>query len=88
MLSHYRLLKLYCYKPNGMERLNYNCALSPGRILTQDASKLMFNRTINVSDLLSWKEETVQYVAYKGHVETIMISLLFRIDKPYPITLI
>ena len=71
-----------------MERLNYNGALSPGRILTQDASKLMFNRTINVSDLLSWKEETVQYVAYKGHVETIMISLLFRIDKPYPITLI
>ena len=48
----------------------------------------MFNRTISVSDLLSWKEETVQYVAYKGHVETIMISLLYQIDKPYPITLI
>ena len=45
---------------------------TPHKGSSQDASKLMFNRTISVCDLLSWKKETVQYVACIGHVETIM----------------
>ena len=60
----------------------------PVDFLVKMPQKLMFNRTISVSDSLSWKEETVQYVAYKGHVENIMISLLYQIDMPYPITLL
>ena len=54
---------------------------SPGRFLSQDASKLMFNRTISVSDLLSWKEETVQYVAHKEHVEIVILYDFTSLSK-------
>ena len=59
---------------------------TPHKASSQDASKLMFNRTISVCDLLSWKKETVQYVACIGHVETIMYWVSPLSNRTNPIS--